>query len=832
MTYENCTNDKEFVARKSLENYVKDWKIFMDTCSILRIEEGGEGESFWTHIIPLLQQYQNKIIIPLKVIEELEKHTTNAEKPELAQNAKSALKKLHQLLSAELIEIRGEQGDNFADNVFLVVFTKFRMTHKLLLITQDGNLAKDMVGLNASKAVKANSVHVKRINRYGFLSNFNWNDDEGKQEVIVPNKRIEVPNSRQQQEAIVDADEDEQSFQVCNKVTSVQDTPMKVSYIPTENDLVYTPYGPIKLEKKFASGGEGFLYETNTPYVAKIYKKENNTRRKYEKIKLMLSKKITYEGICFPIVALYNAEKEFIGYLMPKAKGKELQKSIFIKPLFQKNFPDWKKRDTVELCITILNKIKYLHDRNIIMGDINPSNILVVSPTEVYFVDTDSYQIEDFPCPVGTNNYTAPEIQRKHFSDFLRTEGNENFAVATLLFMIMLPGKPPYSQQGGEDPINNIIKMDFSYPFGDNSNKKTPDGPWRYIWSHLPYDLKEAFYHTFRQGGQHSEEKDRLTVNEWIPIFTYYLELLDSGKFGEQDEMSEELFPCRHKKNRNFEYITCKLCGKEITESQGKNGICRDCLNNGDIYHCKKCGKEILYSNYQKYVKNAPRFDRCKECFEYDSKVRLKQICVDCKQPFEITNSQYDYYASKGLALPKRCRACREAKKNRSAAISGSFSSTNYTPPSIRYTPPQSTYTSPSTSYTPKQSTYTPPRPSNPAAPKTNSSKSKGSFCFISTVVCDYLGKDDNCAELQMLRNYRDSWLRNQPDGQKLIAEYYNQAPLLVSKLQLSQDYETHCQYLWDHYLNPCFKLIEDEDFDECKNLYMAMYQYLKLALQ
>ena len=42
----------------------------------------------------------------------------------------------------------------------------------------------------------------------------------------------------------------------------------------------------------------------------------------------------------------------------------------------------------------------YLHERNIIMGDINALNILVVSPTEVYFVDTDSYQIEEFPCPV------------------------------------------------------------------------------------------------------------------------------------------------------------------------------------------------------------------------------------------------------------------------------------------------------------------------------------------------------------------------------------------------------------------------------------------------
>ncbi len=389
----------------------------------------------------------------------------------------------------------------------------------------------------------------------------------------------------------------------------------------------------------------------------------------------MLSKKIECEGVCYPVAALYNSNKEFVGYMMPKARGKELQKSIFIKPLFLKNFPNWKKRDTVELCITILEKIKYLHDRNIVMGDINPANILVVSPKEVYFVDTDSYQVENFPCPVGTNNYTAPEIQRKHFSDFLRTMGNENFAVATLLFMIMLPGKPPYSQQGGEDPINNIIRMDFSYPFGDNSNKKTPDGPWRYIWSHLTYDLKKAFYNTFRKDGDYSTENTRLTVDEWLSIFTYYLELLDSGKFGKQDKMSEELFPTRHKKNPKVEYTTCKLCGNEVPENQCQNGICRECLNNGEVYRCKKCGKEILYTNYQKYVKNAKRFDVCPECFEYGNKVRIRQNCVDCGRQFEITNNQYDFYTSKGFDIPKRCKSCRDAKKNRSYSTSGGFSS-------------------------------------------------------------------------------------------------------------------------------------------------------------
>ena len=647
--------EKQEQQKKILEKYCKDWKIFIDTCSLLH----SSSDDFWMNIIPLLHQYQNSIFIPSRCVEEIKKHSKNKNNTELAQNAKECLIKLKGLVEAGYVEIRGEPTDNFTDNVFQVVFTKFRMKYKLLLITQDNNLAKDILNLNNSRSVKANEVKVNRINKYGLLREFYWKDSEENTDLIKTSKKLEKKE--------IKIGEDEM-FRVCSQVTNISDTKLRVSEMPIEGSNVLTSKGSIKLTKELGSGGEAIVYLTNTPYVAKIYKNDNITKRKYEKIKLMLSKNINCSGICYPVEIIYNSKNEFVGYLMPQAKGQELQKSVFgPKPLFLKKFPDWKKRDTVELCVTILEKIKYLHDRNIIMGDINPANILVVSPKEVYFVDTDSYQVEDFPCPVGTNNYTAPEIQRKHFSDFLRTRGNENFAVATLLFMIMLPGKPPYSQQGGEDPISNIIKMDFSYPFGDNSNKKTPDGPWRYIWSHLTYELKEAFYNTFRKDGSYSLEKNRLSVDEWLSKFRHYLELLDSGKFAQQDEMSVELFPTRHKKNPKSTYIRCKLCGQEAEENRSKNGICPDCLEKGEVYKCKKCGKEIVFTNYQKYVKGMKKHDMCKECFEYENKIRIKSYCVDCGKTFTLTNSQYDFYKKRGLDVPKRCDTCRKNKTSRSS---------------------------------------------------------------------------------------------------------------------------------------------------------------------
>lgn len=787
----HVATSKNEAASHQLEQFIKEgYKILIDTCSLLM----DSCENFWINIIPFLEKYNSKVIVPLRCGQELEKHQSNTSDIELANKAKNSLKKLNQLIKAGYVVIHGENTDNFADNVFMVVFTKFRMTEDLLLITQDKNLAEEILKLNESKSsISKHKICVKKLNRFGYLSPLNFSGN------VVKLKKV---NSSYKIESKCTVPEDEK-FDLCNEITEIKDEPLPVKHIPGKNETVYVIEDKeyeVQLIDELGAGGEAIIYTTNTPFVAKIYKKKNNTRRKYEKIKLMLSKHIEHDGICYPVAALYNTDKEFVGVLMPKAVGKELQRGIFIKPLFLKNFPNWKKRDTVELCITILEKIKYLHDRNIILGDINPANILVVSPKEVYFVDTDSYQIEGFPCPVGFKIFTAPEIIRKPFGDYLRSFGNEYFAVATLLFMIMLPGKQPYSQQGGEDQVNNIIQMDFSYPFGESSNKKTPDGPWRFIWSHLTYDLKEAFYTTFKKGEAHSTENTRLSVDEWLSLFRYYLELLDSGKYGQQDAMSEELFPTRHKKSDKFTYVTCKLCGTEVPENNCQNGYCRNCLNKGESYKCSRCGKEIVYTNYQKLIKNAKKYDTCFDCYQWGQQVYKIIRCEDCGRTFELNNSQNEFYLKKGLDLPKRCKSCRDAKKNSFGRYSSSHSSTSNNV--INYN-----------------------------STNNGNNTNHGSFCFITTAVCEYFGKPDNCNELMSMRHFRDTWLRQQPDGEALINEYYNTAPLIVSLLKQSEKYSDYCERLMTQYISPCVKFISEHKYNECKALYTEMFYYMKSEL-
>ena len=382
----------------------------------------------------------------------------------------------------------------------------------------------------------------------------------------------------------------------------------------------------IELKKKLAEGGEGSVYTTSLGggFVAKIYRRDRLTSDRKGKIELMISKKIDCPGICFPEAVVLNGNGEFVGYLMREAKGYELGKSVFQPKLFLQKFKNWTKKDTIQLCITILEKIKYLNDRNVILGDINPANILVVSPKEVYFVDCDSYQVEGYPCPVGTVNFTPPEAQQwKDYKTNLRTQEMENFAIATLLFMIMLPGKPPYSAVGGESQSKNIINGDFPYPLTEDTNK-TPPGKWGFIWSHMSYKTKEAFFQTFKKGQKHFQPTRRLSTDEWIKVFeTYHYSMANMIK---NDPMSNDIFPTRKKGENIVEYRTCTSCHQkfgitrnrldwEQRKSQQEGNtvrveVCDDCKSNrsrGNTYTRSTTTYQRTGTRYQRPTSTTSR---------------------------------------------------------------------------------------------------------------------------------------------------------------------------------------------------------------------------------
>lgn len=107
-------------------------------------------------------------------------------------------------------------------------------------------------------------------------------------------------------------------------------------------------------------------------------------------------------------------------------------------------------------------------------------------------------------------------------------------------------------------------------------------------------------------------------------------------------------------------------------------------------------------------------------------------------------------------------------------------------------------------------------------------SQKESSGCFITTAVCQCFGKSDDCYEPTMFRRFRDDWLMKQPDGKALIAEYYATAPAIVSCIDGREHPADIYQQIWQRYLSPCLKHLEQGEYKACKERYIAMVCTLK----
>lgn len=138
------------------------------------------------------------------------------------------------------------------------------------------------------------------------------------------------------------------------------------------------------------------MYEIGNDFACKVYRPDRFKLATVRKLERMTSKQVDHPSICWPKSMAYVAQDKPVGYLMPKARGKELMRSVFIPPLLRTTFPHWTRRHLVELASTILDAVAHLHALNVLIGDVNARNIMVENESTVFFVDCDSYQIEGF----------------------------------------------------------------------------------------------------------------------------------------------------------------------------------------------------------------------------------------------------------------------------------------------------------------------------------------------------------------------------------------------------------------------------------------------------
>jgi hypothetical protein len=104
----------------------------------------------------------------------------------------------------------------------------------------------------------------------------------------------------------------------------------------------------------------------------------------------------------------------------------------------------------------------------------------------------------------------------------------------------------------------------------------------------------------------------------------------------------------------------------------------------------------------------------------------------------------------------------------------------------------------------------------------------RSSLCYITTAVCESLQMPDDCYELTLLRNYRDTYLLASKQGEAIVKEYYDIAPTILKRIHREANANQIFHGIWETYLCPCVTMIEQGELESCKELYSKMVRELE----
>lgn len=416
--------------------------------------------------------------------------------------------------------------------------------------------------------------------------------------------------------------------------------------VPTTGERVITKYNGIVLYLKEALMTDhiSITYATNhVDFFAKIYivdvlrldMLENKANR-------MLHEKIEIPGVCWPIDILNDNNGYFVGILVPVSRGIQLTRSIFNGATgLSQFFPQWNKIDLCVLTVTILDKIQKMHDFGLLFGCINPASIYISEAKDVYFVDTDCWQVEGYPALSHNQTFTPPELLRDNKTLLIYTMDQENYQIAVLTFMLMMPGKFPYAKGKNADERDSIIDMAFPFSVGGGMRRsrdaERPSGIWRIVWDHLPYQMCDEFYNTFHSNGKYARPGYRLNTTNWLKMTKDFNEILMNSNSADSCSM----FPRTFRRDGKRMFVRCNICGQEhpdyyfihsIYVQQEKIDIwergyriCLPCASDQSnmSFQCECCGRQFYYTNRMKVLHEIGKSD-----FDF----KKQRWCNDCKK--------------------------------------------------------------------------------------------------------------------------------------------------------------------------------------------------------
>ena len=288
----------------------------------------------------------------------------------------------------------------------------------------------------------------------------------------------------------------------------------------------------ITLGKKIGQGGEGAVYEVigEPQSVAKIF---FDVKLAYYEPRLAemiphppqdQTRSLTppHISISWPERMLRDNGK-FVGYLMPLIqKAPDIYK-VYSPKIRRTELPNFDWRHLHHTALNLSIAVHAYHTAGYVIGDLNSKNVKVNKNAMVTMVDADSIQIRTatgqvMRCPVGTPDFTAPELQGIKLDTADRSEYHDAFALAVMIFLLLMEGQHPFSGAPKNPsisvagPIYQYCIKNGIFPYKSNKTFKPPAGALEF--SSLNPDIQKLFLRCFVDG--YKDPNKRPLPMEWV----------------------------------------------------------------------------------------------------------------------------------------------------------------------------------------------------------------------------------------------------------------------------------------------------------------------------
>ncbi len=291
--------------------------------------------------------------------------------------------------------------------------------------------------------------------------------------------------------------------------------------LPAATTLHDTTGGAWNLGPRIGAGGEGtvFLVDEDPGLVAKIYA-EPPAPGQVAKLEAMIASgdDLLRRVAAWPI-ALLAGDDGPAGFLMPKLASQLPLHELFGPRRRQELFPDAHWTFLVHAARNVARAFEAMHERDIVVGDVNSNNVVIHQNSKTRLIDCDSFQIRRdgqlFRCTVGVPEYQPPELQSADLAATERLPEHDRFGLAVMIFQLLFVGKHPFAgilppQLMGDPTIGGNVAAGHFFYAPDAAARGLRPPPGSLSLTALPDAITALFARAFA-----GDATGRPSASEW-----------------------------------------------------------------------------------------------------------------------------------------------------------------------------------------------------------------------------------------------------------------------------------------------------------------------------